>query len=125
MIRAVKVYLKVVATMSSLSLNRLCNGGRESKNKNLNWKFGSSSTLPTKKHVPKIQPIDVNNNEAPPVAMVRRKLLNRRGSLHHNQFKGVKKEMIEKHASQIVHTMTVRISRREKQFLIEIFYFFI
>lgn len=39
--------------------------------------------------------------------MTRKKLLNRRGSLHHNQFKGVKKELIEKHASQIVHTMTV------------------
>lgn len=44
--------------------------------------------------------------------MVRRKLLNRRGSLHHNQFKGVKKELIEKHANQIIHTMTVRLKLR-------------
>lgn len=93
--------------MSSLSLNRLCNGGGESGSKNFNWKFGRSSTLPSKKHVPRIQPIDVNNN-VPPVPMTRRKLLNRRGSLHHNQFKGVRKELIEKQASQIVHTMTVR-----------------
>lgn len=89
--------------MSSLSLNRLCNGGGQSKNKNLNSKFGKSSTLPSKKHVPKVKPIDLNNNA--PVPMPR--ILNRRGSLHHNQFKGVKKELIEKNASQIVHTMTV------------------
>lgn len=63
-----------------------------------------SSTLPTVKHVPKI---DINNN-APQPAIRRRHLLNRRGSLHHNQFKGVKKELIEKHASLIIHTMTVK-----------------
>jgi hypothetical protein len=95
--------------MSSLSLNRLCNGGGESASRNFNWKFGKSSTLPSKKHVPRLS-IDVNNN-APPVPMARRKLLNRRGSLHHNQFKGVRKELIEKHASQIVHTMTVGLRR--------------
>lgn len=97
--------------MSSLSLNRLCNGGGASKSKSFNWKFGRSSTLPSKKHVPKIIPIDLNNN-APPVPMARRKILNRRGSLHHNQFKGVKKELMEKHANQIIHTMTVGFSRR-------------
>jgi BAI1-associated protein 3 len=37
----------------------------------------------------------------------RRHVLNRRGSLHHNQFKGVKKDLIEKHASLIIHTLTV------------------
>lgn len=87
--------------MSSLSLNRLCNG--QSNKKGFNFKF---STLPRKKHVPKIPSIDLNNNA--PVPMVRQKLLNRRGSLHHNQFKGVRKELIEKHARQIIHTMTVR-----------------
>jgi hypothetical protein len=96
--------------MSSLSLNRLFNGSGESKNKNFNWKFGKSSTLPTKRQIPKIpSAIDVNNNA--PVPMTRRKLLNRRGSLHHNQFKGVRKELIEKHASQIIHTMTVKTIR--------------
>lgn len=96
--------------MSSLSLNRLCNGGGESGSKRFNFKFGKSSTLPSKKHVPKIQPIDINNN-APPVPVARRKILNRRGSLHHNQFKGVRKELIERHANLIVHTMTVRFCR--------------
>lgn len=44
--------------------------------------------------------------------MTRRKVLNRRGSLHRNQFKGVKKELIEKNAYHIIHTMTVgRITR--------------
>lgn len=91
--------------MSALSLNRLCNGGGSSKNNFFNIKFGrNSSTLPTKRHVPKI---DINNNDPQP-AIRRRHLLNRRGSLHHNQFKGVKKELIEKHASLIVHTMTVK-----------------
>lgn len=90
--------------MSSLSLNGLCNGVGQSNNKKINLKF---STLPTKNHVPRVKSMDFNNNA--PVPRVRQKLLNRRGSLHHNQFKGVKKELIEKHASQIVHTMTVRV----------------
>lgn len=93
--------------MSALSLNRLCNGGGSSNNKFFNFKFSSrkSSTLPTMKHVPKI---DINNNNPQP-AIRKRHLLNRRGSLHHNQFKGVKKELIEKSASLIIHTMTVKI----------------
>lgn len=53
-----------------------------------------------------MQSIDLNNNR--PVPMLRQKhLLNRRGSIRHNQFKGVRKELIEKQASQIIHTMTV------------------
>lgn len=92
--------------MSSLSLNRLCNGGGQSKNKSFNWKFGKSLTLPSKKHVMKTRSsIDLNNNA--PIPMTRQKVLNRRGSLHHNQFKGVKKELMERHASLIIHTMTV------------------
>lgn len=100
--------------MSSLSLNRLCNGGKNSKGSNLPWSLGKSSTLPTKKHVPRIASIDENNNA--PVPMARKKILNRRGSLHHNQFKGVKKELIEKQASQIVHTMTVGRTARKQKF---------
>jgi len=106
---------------SSLSLNRLCNGGggggSQSKNKMFNWKFGKSSTLPTPRRViPKaLSTIDINNNTNGdgPMPMTRRKhLLNRRGSLHHNQFKGVKKELMEKHANMIIHTMTVRSSAK-------------
>lgn len=90
--------------MSALSLKNLCNGGGLSGNKFFNIKFNrKSSTLPTMKHVPKI---DVNNN-APIPTIRKRHLLNRRGSLHHNQFKGVKKELIEKSANLIIHTMTV------------------
>lgn len=92
--------------MSSLSLNRLCNGNVQNKNKNLNTKF---STLPRKKPIPKIPETDLNNNTPrSSVQPVQPKVLNRRGSLHHNQFKGVKKELIERNASQIIHTMTVR-----------------
>lgn len=58
--------------------------------------------------------LDLNNNRPVPMARQKR-LLNRRGSLFRNQFKGVRKELIEKQASQIIHTMTVG-SRREKQF---------
>lgn len=65
-----------------------------------------SATLPSAKHVPKI---DRNNNAPPQPAIRRRHLLNRRGSLHHNQFKGVKKELIEKQQSLIIHTMTVKL----------------
>lgn len=95
--------------MSSLSLNRLCNGGGRSKNKSFNFKFGSSSTLPLSKNVTKIPTkiTDLNNNANAPIPATRRKLLNPRGSLFHNQFKGVKKDLIEKHANLIVHTMTV------------------
>lgn len=96
--------------MSSLSLNRLCNGGGRSKNKNFNFKFGSSSTLPHSKSCTKFSQekiSDINNNGNAPIPITRRKLLNPRGSLYHNQFKGVKKELIEKHATLIVHTMTV------------------
>lgn len=92
--------------MSALSLNRLCNGSGSSNNKFFNFKFGrNSSTLPTMRHVPKI---DINNNDPQP-ALRKRHLLNRRGSLYHNQFKGVKKDLIEKQANLIVHTMTVKI----------------
>lgn len=102
--------------MSSLSLNRLCNGGGKDKNKRNSWNFGRSSTLPLKKQVPKTQSIDLDLNNNRPVPMMRQKhLLNRRGSLFRNQFKGVRKELIEKQASQIIHTMTVG-SSREKQF---------
>lgn len=48
--------------------------------------------------------------------MARKRILNRRGSLHHNQFKGVKKELIEKQASQIIHTMTVGHTTRKQTF---------
>ena len=92
--------------MSSLSLNRLYNGKGRNENKSFNLKF---STLPTRKYIPKIQKAETDLNNNAPVPMVRRKLLNRRGSLCHNQFKGVKKELLQRHASQIVHTMTVRI----------------
>jgi hypothetical protein len=97
--------------MSSLSLSRLCNGDGSSKNKFFNLKFGKSSSLPTRKHAlpsskMELHDIDINNN-APQPAARRRHLLNRRGSLHHNQLKGVRKDLIDKHASQIIHTMTV------------------
>lgn len=117
--------------MSSLSLPRLLNGGGSSNNRTFNWKFGSkkSATLPTKRQQ-LTTTTDINNNInnihnsnnnisnnnvgetsnkfVPPIPTARRKqLLNRRGSLHHNQFKGVKKEFIEKNAMLIMHTMTV------------------
>ena len=109
--------------MSSLSLPRLLNGGGSSNNRTFNWKFGSkkSATLPTKRQQLTMT-TDINNNNnisnnnigetsnkfVPPIPTARRKqLLNRRGSLHHNQFKGVKKEFIEKNAMLIMHTMTV------------------
>jgi hypothetical protein len=95
--------------MSSLSLGRLCNGG-SLNSINLNAKFGKTSSLPTRKHVPKLETFDIDiNNNAPQPAVRRRHLLNRRGSLHHNQFKGVKKDLLEKHASLIIHTMTVNV----------------
>lgn len=101
--------------MSTISLSRLCNGGESSSNKNFDHKF---NTLPTKKHVPKLStPVDIDINNNAPQPAVRRKLLNRRGSLHHNQFKGVRKELIEKHASMIVHTMTVCGDFFENKFL--------
>lgn len=96
--------------MSSLSLNRLSNGGGQSSNKKFNWKFGKSSTLPIKvKQITSLSVVDVNNNGAAPIPIMRRnrQILNRRGSLYHNQFKGVKKELIERQAHMIVHTMTV------------------
>lgn len=115
---------KIGKVMSSLSLPRLLNGGGNSNNRTFNWKFGSSksATLPTKRQQ---LTTDINNNSninkisnnnvggtgnkfVPPIPTARRKqLLNRRGSLHHNQFKGVKKEFIEKNAMLIMHTMTV------------------
>jgi hypothetical protein len=91
--------------MSTLSLTRLCNGGGSSHNKNYNLKYGS---LPTRKHVPKVASVDIDmNNNAPQPTMRKRHILNKRGSLYHNQFKGVRKELIEKHANMIIHTMTV------------------
>lgn len=97
--------------MSSLSLSRLSNGNGAKKNASIGSIYVKTNSLPTKKHVPKIEPydIDINNNAPQPVARRKHLLLNRRGSLHHNQFKGVKKELIEKHASLIIHTMTVKI----------------
>lgn len=93
--------------MSTLSLSRICSG-RKRKEKLSDMKTGSSSTLPLQKNNsrPSSIVIDINNNNAPQVPM-RQKVLNRRGSLFHNQFKGVKKELFEKHANLIVHTLTV------------------
>lgn len=41
--------------------------------------------------------------------LARRKTLNRNGSISHNQFRGIKKQMLESQTEMILHTMTVSL----------------
>lgn len=87
--------------MSTYSLSRLINGGGLSNNVKHNFKYGNcdkSSTLP----------LSIKTAVAPP-RMNRRSSLNRNGSIKHNQFRGIKKDLLERQTNMIIHSMTVRI----------------
>lgn len=129
--------------MSIQTLSRIFSG-RKKKDKLADMKIGSSATLPIQKNTSKTSSmiIDVNNNAPPLPPRQNHNILNRRGSLPHNSFKGVKKELLEKHANMIVHTLTVSrvfnvshfhelsrsslsLSRSQKQiFTVKLFFFF-
>lgn len=112
--------------MSTLSLNKLINGGGRSGNPVINMKFGNSNkfaTLPSKsleKSTGALNSNHVDDNRSfvppPPTAEIRRRrslqrpisLCNGTSSLSKNPFRGVKKEVLEKRANLLIHSMTVR-----------------
>lgn len=79
--------------MSTYSLPRLINGGGLSNNVKHNMKYG---TLP------------LSVKAVAPPRMNRRSSLNRNGSIKHNQFRGIRKDLLEKQTNLIIHSMTVR-----------------
>lgn len=80
--------------MSTYSLPRLINGGGLTNNVKANVKYG---TLP------------LSVRAVAPPRMNRRSSLNRNGSIKHNQFRGIKKDLLERQTNMIIHSMTVRI----------------
>lgn len=92
--------------MSTYSLPRLLNGGGSSSNQTINNKFASlnrrSSHGPSK-HERMQRQQRLNEQEI----QERRNAITRRGSIAHNQFRGIKREHLERQTTQIVHSLTV------------------
>lgn len=91
--------------MSTFSLPRLLNGGGSSKNSTVNKKFatlnGRSSCPARQQQLNRRQRLDESE------FIERRKAITRKGSIAHNQFRGIKREHLERHTTQIVHSLTV------------------
>lgn len=94
--------------MSTYSLPRFINGGGPSNNIKPNLKYG---TLPLS--VRAVAPLRTN----------RRSSLNRNGSIKHNQFRGIKKDLLEKQTNMIIHSMTVRITLLGFEYIFNRFFF--
>lgn len=101
--------------MSSYSLPRLLGGGGLSGNHKFNMKFGSirlSKSFREKRSKSIARTDDIYARSKCPTSsdlynMLPIPVINRCGTLHKNQFRGVKKDVMEKQASLIVHSMTV------------------
>lgn len=83
--------------MSTFSLPRLINGGGLSKNKVVNSKFASLNN--------RQRPVSDSYSDQ----FMRRKALNRNGSIVKNQFRGVRKEYLDTQTKLIIHSMTVSL----------------
>lgn len=100
--------------MSTHSLPRLCNGGGHTNNRTVNHKYatitgrGSISMIAPSEN--QRQTLKRCDNEL----MERRKAINRRGSIAENQFRGIKREHLERKTKQIIHSMTVGLYLKKK-----------
>lgn len=81
--------------MSTFSLPRLINGGGLSKNNVVNSKFASLNNRP--------RPVSENFSDQ----FMKRKPLNRNGSIVKNQFRGIRKDYLDTQTKLIIHSMTV------------------
>lgn len=81
--------------MSTFSLPRLINGGGLSKNKVVNSKFASLNNRP--------RPVSEQYGDQ----FMKRKPLNRNGSIVRNQFRGIRKDYLDTQTKLIIHSMTV------------------
>lgn len=81
--------------MSTFSLPRLINGGGLSKNKVVNSKFASLNN--------RQRPVSANYSDQ----FMKRKPLNRNGSIVKNQFRGIRKDYLDTQTKLIIHSMTV------------------
>lgn len=92
--------------MSTYSLPRLLNGSGSSSNQMINTKYctlnGRGSQSPSK-HEQLQRQQRLNEKEF----NERRKAITRRGSIAHYQFRGIKREHLERQTTQIVHSLTV------------------
>lgn len=97
--------------MSTYSLPRLINGGGLSKNKVVNYKYASLNRYPTNGIGDSGPAINCNGNAMKTELLLsKRRTLNRNGSIVHNQFRGIKKQMLESQTNLIIHSMTVSVA---------------
>lgn len=93
--------------MSTFSLPRLCNSSGLSNNRTVNSKFATldsrGARISAAQSAQKRQTLKRCENEM----MERRNAINRRGSIAENQFRGIKREHLERKTNQIIHSMTV------------------
>lgn len=89
--------------MSTYSLPRLLNGGGLSKNNVVNNKYASLNRYPNGGI--KGSAISVDQNYPIP----KRRTLNRNGSIVRNQFRGIKKQILESQTNLLIHSMTVSV----------------
>lgn len=113
--------------MSTFSLPHLLNGGggvssgSAGRHKAAQPQFASLNRFAPKPMTASRLSVDANGSAggararlaAPPskqeLLMARRKTLNRNGSIARNQFRGIKKQMLETQTEMLLHTMTVSL----------------
>lgn len=99
--------------MSTFSLPRLINGSGLNNNRKNNYKYGSLSNKRisasfAESHNPnKFFPL--TRCESDQLQLERRKSINRNGTIARNQFRGIKREHLERQTKIIIHSMTVCI----------------
>lgn len=126
--------------MSTFSLPRLLNGGSgggASRNPVVNQKYGSLNRYASTSMAagggksngsirPALSTISFAEEDGAgaggsgfvPVA-AKRKTLNRNGSIARNQFRGIKKQMLETQTSMLIHSMTVSVWRAASNWTLE------
>lgn len=111
--------------MSTFSLPRLLNGGGFSKNNVINQKYASLNRYPASRSqastpMPTIisngssnvgagSGTASNSNNKVDILSAKRRTLNRNGSIVRNQFRGIKKQMLESQTNLLLHSMTVSL----------------
>lgn len=109
--------------MSTFSLPRLLNGGGFSKNNVVNHKYASLNRYPASQSqastpLPTIISNGASNggagsvtasNSKVDILAAKRRTLNRNGSIVRNQFRGIKKQMLESQTNLLLHSMTVSL----------------
>lgn len=93
--------------MSTYSLQNLCNSGGLSNNRTVNTKFATLDDRRPRKAAVQNEQGRQTLKRCENEMLERRKAINRRGSITQNQFRGIKREHLERKTKQIIHSMTV------------------